>query len=350
MATIRAPRRASHAETCAVPQPSSTTSSPATSPSTSTSDSGVANSPHTMSVAPPQLEAVGAGELVVDQVPELPVVQQVLGSGHGRHPALLRPRSPPGHRSCMRWPAAPPARQPASRPPAPYPRAMDSTQVIRGLQPLRGVPLAAIVEHFSLEVVTDAGVDMAQRMVTTPDLNRPGLQWAGYSEQFPSSQIQIVGRAEVGYLLTLPEEERWERLAQFARVGVPAAILTNDLPVTEGSVQLAGQVRHPAAAHPAGDDGVRRPADLVPGPGAGAPGGAARRPARRGRRGCPDPGAQRDRQVRDRPRADPARAPPRRRRHGRGASALRPRPGRPGARASCATSWRSRASGSSTCA
>ncbi len=116
---------------------------------------------------------------------------------------------------------------------------MDSTQVIRGLQPMRGVPLAAVVEHFSLEVVTAAGVDMTRRMVTTADLNRPGLQWAGYSEQFPSAQIQIVGRAEVGYLLTLPEEERWERLAQFARVGVPAAILTTGLPVTEGSVELA---------------------------------------------------------------------------------------------------------------
>ncbi len=160
---------------------------------------------------------------------------------------------------------------------------MDSTQVIRGLTPMRGVPLADIVAHFDLEVVTDAGVDMASRRVTTADLNRPGLQWAGYSEQFPSSQIQIVGRAEVGYLMTLPEPERWERLSQFARVGVPAAILTNDLPVTDASVDLADTVRHPAAAHAAGDHGVRCPADLVPGPGARPPRGAARRPARRGR-------------------------------------------------------------------
>jgi HPr kinase/phosphorylase len=122
---------------------------------------------------------------------------------------------------------------------------MDSTQVIRGLQPVRGVPLADVVEHFSLEVVTAAGVDMSARMVTTSDLNRPGLQWAGYSEQFPSSQIQIVGRAEVGYLLTLPEEERRERLAEFARVGVPAAILTNDLSVTDASVQLANKFAIP---------------------------------------------------------------------------------------------------------
>ena len=131
---------------------------------------------------------------------------------------------------------------------------MDSTQVIRGLQPLRGVPLADIVEHFSLEVVTDAGVDMARRLVTTPDLNRPGLQWAGYSEQFPSSQIQIVGRAEVGFLLTLPTEEGMERLSQFARLGVPAAILTNDLPATSRGHGPGRQVRHPAAADPAAHD------------------------------------------------------------------------------------------------
>ena len=127
---------------------------------------------------------------------------------------------------------------------------MDSTQVIRGLKPMPGVPLGRIVEHFALEVVTDAGVDMGARMVTTADLNRPGLQWAGYSEQFPSAQIQIVGRAEVGYLLTLPESERFERLAQFARVGVPAAILTNDLPVTDGTVVLANEFAIPVLRTP----------------------------------------------------------------------------------------------------
>ncbi|HSO04383.1 MAG TPA: HPr(Ser) kinase/phosphatase [Candidatus Limnocylindrales bacterium] len=127
---------------------------------------------------------------------------------------------------------------------------MDSTQVIRGLTPMRGVPLADIVAHFDLEVVTDAGVDMASSRVTTADLNRPGLQWAGYSEQFPSAQIQIVGRAEVGYLMTLPEPERWERLSQFARVGVPAAILTNDLPVTDASVGLADKFGIPLLRTP----------------------------------------------------------------------------------------------------
>ena len=47
--TGRAPRRASHEEKYAVPQPSSTTSSPSTSPSTPTSDSGTSQMPHSIS-------------------------------------------------------------------------------------------------------------------------------------------------------------------------------------------------------------------------------------------------------------------------------------------------------------
>ena len=116
---------------------------------------------------------------------------------------------------------------------------MDSTQVIRGLRTARGVPLSEVVDHFELEVVTASGVDLSRRMVTTSDLNRPGLQWAGYSEQFPGSQIQIIGEAEVGYLLTLPPRERWERLAQFANLGVPAGILTHGLQISSWAVGLA---------------------------------------------------------------------------------------------------------------
>ncbi len=122
---------------------------------------------------------------------------------------------------------------------------MDSTQVIRGLESMRSVALTEVIEHFDLEVVTDAGVDLSARTVTTADLNRPGLQWAGYSEHFPGSQIQVIGRAEVGFLLSLTEAERRERLAQFARLGVPAAVLTHGLEVTPMALELAREYRTP---------------------------------------------------------------------------------------------------------
>jgi HPr kinase/phosphorylase len=116
---------------------------------------------------------------------------------------------------------------------------MDSTQVIRGLEPMRGVTLAAIVEHFSLEVVTNAGVDLSARKVSSAELNRPGLQWAGYEDFFPATQIQVIGRAEIGYLLSLPEEQRRNRLAQFGEQGVPAAVLTHDLAISGWAITLA---------------------------------------------------------------------------------------------------------------
>lgn len=118
---------------------------------------------------------------------------------------------------------------------------MDSTQVIRGLAPMRGVSLAQIVRHFSLEVVTAAGVDLDSRKVSSADLNRPGLQWAGYEEHFPGVQIQIIGRAEIGYLLSLPREQRRDRLVQFAEQSVPATVLTHDLVVSPWAVEMADE-------------------------------------------------------------------------------------------------------------
>lgn len=116
---------------------------------------------------------------------------------------------------------------------------MDSTQVLRGLEPMRGITLAEIVAQFGLEVVTTAGIDLELRFISTADLNRPGLQWAGYDEHFPRTQIQIIGRAELGYLSSLPKPERRERVATFAQHGVPAVVVTHGLPVTKWALRMA---------------------------------------------------------------------------------------------------------------
>ncbi len=92
-----------------------------------------------------------------------------------------------------------------------------------------GVPISAVVEQFGLEVMTDAGVDLARRLVREPKVNRPGLQWAGYSEHFPTTRVQLIGRAEVGYLLSLEADVRFARLEQYAQLGMPAVIVAHGL-------------------------------------------------------------------------------------------------------------------------
>jgi HPr kinase/phosphorylase len=102
-----------------------------------------------------------------------------------------------------------------------------------------GVPLSAIVANFDLEVLTDAGVDLSTRAVTTAEVNRPGLQWAGYSEHFPTSRIQLIGRAEIGYLLTLPEPVLWARLEQYCQLGMPAVIIARGMQLDRRAIELA---------------------------------------------------------------------------------------------------------------
>jgi HPr kinase/phosphorylase len=102
-----------------------------------------------------------------------------------------------------------------------------------------GVAVSAIVRRLDLEVVTDGGVDLDARVVTSAKVNRPGLQWAGYSEHFPTDRVQVIGRAEIGYLLSLDEGVRMARLEQYAQLGMPVVVLSRGLPVTRESVELA---------------------------------------------------------------------------------------------------------------
>jgi HPr kinase/phosphorylase len=103
----------------------------------------------------------------------------------------------------------------------------------------RGIPISSVVDHFGLEVVTESGQDLSTRLLTTARVNRPGLQWAGYSEQFPTSPIQLIGRAEMDYLRSLPTETRFARLEQYAQLGMPAVVVARGLQFDARAVEIA---------------------------------------------------------------------------------------------------------------
>lgn len=121
----------------------------------------------------------------------------------------------------------------------------DNTVMLPKASELRGVALSAIIARFNLEVVTDGGVDLTQPTVLSAGLNRPGLQWAGYADHFPSARIQVIGSTEINYLASLPEDERWTRLGSSFQRGVPAVILTRGMPVDDRAIRLAEENRVP---------------------------------------------------------------------------------------------------------
>ena len=72
---------------------------------------------------------------------------------------------------------------------------------------MQTVGLTALVEKLKLKNLTP-DVDMSNIAITTPNINRPALQLAGYFDQFASDRVQIIGYVEYTYLKHLSVEER----------------------------------------------------------------------------------------------------------------------------------------------
>ena len=64
---------------------------------------------------------------------------------------------------------------------------------------MQTVGLTTLVEKLKLKNLTPE-IDMTDILITTPDINRPALQMAGYFDHFASERVQIIGYVEYTYL------------------------------------------------------------------------------------------------------------------------------------------------------
>ncbi len=106
------------------------------------------------------------------------------------------------------------------------------------------VTLKEIVEEFQLEVVTE-GDNLEDRLVTTPDVNRPGLQLAGYLDYFGADRIQIIGKVETSYLESLSPKERYERLDKFFSYSFPCIVVARGLEVFPEMIEVSKKYKIP---------------------------------------------------------------------------------------------------------
>ncbi len=69
-------------------------------------------------------------------------------------------------------------------------------------------------------------IDTEERMIRTPDVNRPALQLSGYYDDFEAERVQIIGNVERGYLMKLPKGERRARFERLLDTGIPCVVFT----------------------------------------------------------------------------------------------------------------------------
>ncbi len=90
------------------------------------------------------------------------------------------------------------------------------------------IALATIEQELALErvVVPDNYEDI---LITTPEVNRPGLVLSGFTEHFERARIQLLGNAEHRYLRSLTENERAQKLNTLVEANPVAIIMTSGL-------------------------------------------------------------------------------------------------------------------------
>ena len=71
--------------------------------------------------------------------------------------------------------------------------------------------------------------------IAMADLCRPGLQFAGYFDVFAFERPQIIGKTEMAYLDSLPEELLNERLKRYFSYDIPCIIIARSMQPTTTS-------------------------------------------------------------------------------------------------------------------
>ena len=100
------------------------------------------------------------------------------------------------------------------------------------------VELKRIVEKMNLKNLTP-DVELNDKEVEVPDINRPALQLSGYFEHFDSERVQIIGYVEYTFLEKLDMEKKREVYKTLLSYKIPCIIFCRNLPPEQMLLDMA---------------------------------------------------------------------------------------------------------------
>jgi HPr kinase/phosphorylase len=108
---------------------------------------------------------------------------------------------------------------------------------------MNAIPMDEFIRDLNLEVVYPG--DRDQILIDTSDLNRPGLQFAGFFDYFAADRIQVVGKVEMTYLEGLSSDMRRERLRRYFQYEIPCVVVSRGMDPPPEMVEEAIQYKRP---------------------------------------------------------------------------------------------------------
>ncbi|MBE5748499.1 MAG: HPr(Ser) kinase/phosphatase [Clostridiales bacterium] len=95
-----------------------------------------------------------------------------------------------------------------------------------------------LAKKIKLKIVYDPQTTL---VISTPNVNRVGLQLTGYFEYFANERVQVIGPSEVHFLDTLTQEDKQRVVSNFFKNSFPCIVFSRDLKVDDIFVQCAKQ-------------------------------------------------------------------------------------------------------------
>lgn len=89
---------------------------------------------------------------------------------------------------------------------------------------MKSLTIENLVRKFSLKVLT--GENQLQQTITQSRAHRPGLEFVGHFDFFPTERVQILGKKEITYLHKLSKDERQLRIGNIVKYHPPCFIVT----------------------------------------------------------------------------------------------------------------------------
>jgi len=107
-----------------------------------------------------------------------------------------------------------------------------------------GISLGSIIDTFNLEVLYGPE-GYRERLITVEDVNRPGLQLAGFFDYFDEERIQVIGLVETSYLQRLTKGERRVGFHDLLAYNVPAVLYARDIEPFPECMEMARKYQRP---------------------------------------------------------------------------------------------------------
>ncbi len=96
---------------------------------------------------------------------------------------------------------------------------------------MSSIPIDHLIQALDLNVIYEGKARSVD--IGTSDINRPGLQFAGFFDYFANDRIQVIGKVEMTYLDSMDPTVRAERLDRFIGSGIPCLIISRNMDIPQ---------------------------------------------------------------------------------------------------------------------